>query len=85
MSKHNLNQDGTKADLQQQRLADFFKVELPSTEDVFRAKKKTKHGADWVRKIISVQPAPFTNDDFNHRSLSQHLESRLPRRENPHS
>ena len=72
LTKHALSDDGVKSELQQ-RLADFYNVELPTKEDVLRAKKKVKHGADWVSRIIAVETAPFTDHDFNHRSLEQRL------------
>ena len=39
LKKHALNEDGVKAVLQK-RLADFYKVKLPTKEDVLNAKKK---------------------------------------------
>ena len=72
LQKHALNDSGNKLELQQ-RLADFFKVNLPTEDDVDKGKKGGKHSADWGSRILKTESWPFTDAGFNHESLCNHL------------
>ena len=68
-TKAMLDESGLKKALQE-RLMEHYKC-----KDILHETTKGKHSCVWTRKTFDATPTPFTDQDFNEKSLAQYLPS----------